>query len=479
MTRNAIAAHAGTPAEPLLKALAVRLRQPLRVAIAGKVKAGKSTLLNALLGEALAATDAGECTKILTWFQHGSNYRVLLQPHQATAVEARFSRDDGGPIQIDLGGLGPADVDRLVVEWPSTTLKNFVLIDTPGIGSVASEVSDRANRFLVPDEGRATPADAVLYLMRHRHRDDMRLLEAFHDDEVVQPTPVNAVGVLSRADEIGGGKTDSTATAAKIAASYRHDPGLHRVCQTVLPVAGLLAFTGRTLREQEYTAMHRIAGADREPLAAALSSVDRFAEWEGVEDVSAEERRRLLDRFGLFGLRLAVELIRAGRCTNSAQLAAHLIEQSGLRQLVTVLGTQFAARSDVLKARSVLMALGTVLQQLPDATRLQGEVERIWAGAHEIAELRLLNSLRLDPAGLAAEEVEEAERLLGSAGTAPIARLGLEPDADDAEITRAARSALDRWQKRAESPLSLRSTVHAARVLLRSSESLLAQESDG
>ena len=38
-----------------------RLHGPLRLAIAGKVKAGKSTLLNALLGEEIAPTDAGEC----------------------------------------------------------------------------------------------------------------------------------------------------------------------------------------------------------------------------------------------------------------------------------------------------------------------------------------------------------------------------------------------------------------------------------
>ncbi|MDN5750703.1 MAG: dynamin family protein, partial [Pseudonocardia sp.] len=44
-----------------LQAQLARLDEPLRVAIAGKVKAGKSTLLNALVGEQVAPTDAGEC----------------------------------------------------------------------------------------------------------------------------------------------------------------------------------------------------------------------------------------------------------------------------------------------------------------------------------------------------------------------------------------------------------------------------------
>src|SRR3954454_7978577 len=57
---------------------AVRLDEPLRVAIAGMVKAGKSTLLNAMVGEELAPTDAGECTRIVTWYRDGPAYRVLM-----------------------------------------------------------------------------------------------------------------------------------------------------------------------------------------------------------------------------------------------------------------------------------------------------------------------------------------------------------------------------------------------------------------
>ena len=53
-----------------------RLDGPLRVAIAGKVKAGKSTLLNALVGENVAPTDASECTRVVTWYRNSHVYRV-------------------------------------------------------------------------------------------------------------------------------------------------------------------------------------------------------------------------------------------------------------------------------------------------------------------------------------------------------------------------------------------------------------------
>ena len=100
-----------------------RLGEPLRVAIAGKVKAGKSTLLNALVGDLLAPTDEGECTQIVTWYQDGHTYQVLLVPHEGEPRQLRFERD-AGAIDIDLGSSTPDDVERLEITWPSAALKS-------------------------------------------------------------------------------------------------------------------------------------------------------------------------------------------------------------------------------------------------------------------------------------------------------------------------------------------------------------------
>src|SRR5207248_3112784 len=80
LVRDAVAVYSGTPQEAELRELMVRLGEPLRVAIAGRVKAGKSTLLNALVGQALAPTDAGESTRIVTWYRNGVTYRATLHP---------------------------------------------------------------------------------------------------------------------------------------------------------------------------------------------------------------------------------------------------------------------------------------------------------------------------------------------------------------------------------------------------------------
>src|SRR5690606_30301381 len=120
---------------------------------------------------------------------------------------------------------------------PSSRLARLTLVDTPGLASVRAEVSARTQDFLLGDGEGADSADAVLYLLRQVHESDVDFLRAFHaDDDTWAVTPVNAVGLLSRADETGGGREDALATAGRIAARYREDPRVRALVQTVVPV---------------------------------------------------------------------------------------------------------------------------------------------------------------------------------------------------------------------------------------------------
>ncbi|MCY7341601.1 MAG: dynamin family protein [Pseudonocardia sp.] len=451
-----------------------RFDEPLRLAIAGKVKAGKSTLLNALVGEDLAPTDAGECTRVVTWYVDGHAPGVALYPRGGGAPRALRIERAGGSLRIDLAGTPADDVDRLVVTWPSASLRTTALIDTPGIGSLSIGTSARTHQFLTPEDS-PTAADAVLYLMRHLHSTDVGFLEAFHDQGVARAAPVNTIAVLSRADEVGVGRPDALLSARRIASRYRSDNQLRGLCQTVVAVAGLLAHTARTLRQEEYVALTRLAALPGDELDMLLLSADRFVAADGTVELSPEVRGALYDRLGMFGLRLSTTLIRQG-VGGSAALATELVRRSGLDELRRVLATQFTERRDLLKARSALIALDLVLRRdpRPAAAPLIAEVERILDGAHEFAELRLISELRGRVVRLPRELVDEAERLLGAEGDVAARRLGVDIGSDPAELRAAALDALGQWRRRADSPLSNRAVAGAARVVVRSCEGILA-----
>jgi hypothetical protein len=449
-----------------------RVTEPLRVAIAGKVKAGKSTLLNALVGEQIAATDSAECTRAVTWYRDATSPRITLRPREGADRQLPIVRE-AGALTIDLGGVSPDEVERLVVDWPSSNLKEATLIDTPGIGSVSTAVSARTNAFLL---GRDEPAeaDAVIYLMRHVHLTDVKFLESFQDRSVARAPRMSSIAVLARADEIGAGRLDAMASAQLIARRYAADDRLRGLCQTVVPVAGLLAQTARTLRQDEFTALAALAARPRGEIDSRLLSADRFL---GLDLASGSRTTAaLLDRLGLFGVKLAVTLIRQGFDTPSG-LAGELVRRSGLTELRRVLGVQFGERGHLLKARSGLLALDVLLRHdpRPESLPLIREMERLVAGAHEFAELRLLDDLRSGGFRLPGDVADGAERLLGGAGTETGVRLGLEAGANRDDQRRAALAAITEWQRRAENPSSGRQLVRAARVIVRSCEGLLAE----
>jgi 50S ribosome-binding GTPase len=442
-----------------------RLDEPLRVAIAGKVKAGKSTLLNALVGEAVAPTDAGECTKVVTWYRNGPSPRIVAYPSDGAPAPLPVVRR-GGALAIDLGAMPAESLDRLVVDWPTQALRTTSLIDTPGVASINEDISARTVRFLEPDDDRPTEADAVIYLMRHLHVADAEFLEAFRDQGVARATAVNTVAVLSRADEIGAGRLDAMFSARAIAARYRSEPSLRGLCQNVVAVAGLLAYGGRTLRNDEFAALKELAGRPREELDAALLSADRF-----LRD-GDPARVRLLNRFGLFGVRLATALIHQG-VDNPTVLAEELLVRSGLTELQQVLDVQFGQRQDLLKARSAMLALDAVVRADNDARGIGREVERVLASAHEFAELRLLGALR--SGALTIPDPGEAERLLGGAGITAAARLGLPEATDPGELRQVAGDALRKWRNLAENPMQGRRAADACRVLARTCEGILRE----
>ncbi|WP_051727801.1 dynamin family protein [Nocardia brasiliensis] len=489
------AARAAFASEPRPRALladcARRLDQPLRIALAGSLKAGKSTLLNSLVGQDIAPTDATECTRVVTWYRYGSTPSVTAHAGdgaRANVVVRRGSGTHGLTFDLDrLRWNAPAarEVDHLEVEWPAAALAHTTIIDTPGTSSLSREVSQRTARLLTPGTeavpaaaGPAIPgADAVVYLLRRLDAADVHFLERVGAGTGAASGvsgPLGVVGVVSRADEIGAGRIDALHSARDVATRFAGELERTGLCQAVIPVAGLLAFAAATLRQQEYAAFEALAGVPVEELSAALLSADRFARPDIALPVLPENRAQLAERFGLFGIRMAVTLVRLG-VRDSATLAAELTARSGVDELRSVLDVQFGQRADQLKAHSALTALARVLTAYPgsEADALLPRVRTLLADVHGFAELRLLGRLRTDELSLPPTDLAELHRLIGGSGVAPHLRLGLPVDAALATQRAQAMAAVRKWRARARHPLADQFTTTACLTAARSAEGAL------
>ncbi|MEU0542859.1 dynamin family protein [Nocardia sp. NPDC005978] len=522
----------GERARAQVEACARRMDEPLRVALAGQLKAGKSTLLNALVGQDIAPTDATECTRLVTWYRHGVAPRVTAHSGDGARADVVVRRSRGVDGLAGAHGLtfdldaprwnppGAREVDHLEVHWPSAELERTTIVDTPGISSLSRDVSARTSRLLTPgaDSAPLPSADAVIYLLRRLDSADIDFLErigadagsdrngasvsgahASHTPNALAPharpgggtahggqaaapaahntrsaAPLGVIGVVSRADEIGAGRLDALHSARDVAARFAGELERTGLCQSVIPVAGLLAFAAATLRQREFAAFEALAAVPVDDLSLALLSADRFGRPDLSLPVPPELRVHLAARFGLFGIRLAVTLIRLG-VRDSAALAAELTRRSGLDELRTVLDVQFAQRAEELKAHSALTGLARILAAHPGVTAdaLLPRVRTLLADVHGFAELRLLGHLRTGELPLPPADLTELHRLIGGAGVATHLRLDLPAHADLPTQRASALAAVQKWRARARHPLADQFLSNACLTAVRSAEGLL------
>jgi hypothetical protein len=247
------------------------------------------------------------------------------------------------------------------------------------------------------------------------------------------------------------------------------------ICQAVVPVSGLLALTARTLRQSEFAALEKLAGVDAAEMAKAMLSADRFVREDSSLPVDVATRRQLMDRFGMFGIRISIAVLRSG-ISDSVALADELLERSGLVALHDVIDHQFAQRSDLLKSHTALLSLRRFVEvnRMPATAAIIADIDPLLADTHAFEELRLLSQLRSRPTTLNESEVASLRRIIGGSGTDAASRLGLTAETPY-DGPRAAFAAAQRWRRRAEHPLNDPFTARACRAAVRSAEALVAQ----
>lgn len=441
------------------------LGEPLRLAVVGRVKAGKSTLVNALVGRLVAPTRAGECTRVVTWYRFGGPDRAEVQMRDGTARPLPLP---DGRLPEELG-VPAEEVLRVVVHLQAGQLRAITLIDTPGLATLtsANESATRAAILGERESSRAAAgeADAVLFVFREAERADevqfLRDLRGVSGDLVASAT--NAAGVLSQADLFGSGRTgaDDPFDLARAQAGRLARSRAGEVCG-VVPVSGLLAETARTGRFTEARARDLAALADLDPVRLRLH--DQLGPPEGTSRESLDRLHRLLGTYGVSSGRHHVD-------RGAGPFVRWLEERSGVAEVERLVRSQLVSRGGLLKAsRALARVRAAAAGEHAGQVRSLVETAMLDPVMHP---LRVLAALQLLLAQVPSSRLRgELERCVGGSETRTV--LGLTPDASPELVTQTARRLAARAQ--ADSSTMLHpAEVEAARVLARAYRLLVEQ----
>lgn len=437
-----VAPQVGPSTAAELREVAARLAGPLRVAVAGRISSGKSTLVNALIGRRVAPTGVGECTRLLTRFCYGTPDRIEVV--WRTGQRRALPFDAAGMIPSELG-FDLAGVSHLEAYLTSAVLCGLTVVDTPGLGSPDAAAAASA--------AAVAGAEAVLYVLTQAVRaDDAQVLAAFTAATAARRVaPLTAIAVLNKADTVApesvpesGG--DVARAAALLAARQARVLG-PRVAD-VVAVIGLLAETAETgvFSAADAEALAALARTDPATRTAMLLSADLFTRL--PSPVPAETRARLLERLDLFGVGRALAALDADPQCSTGALRRLLREVSGLDRLQARLRTVFGARADAIKAADALTSITALTRSTADPRQralLHGAVDTLLARpeAHQLRLLEALTEVSTAAVALPPGLADEVLRLGGCGAVAE--QLGL-PGRPGAELAAHALQRAGWWR---------------------------------
>lgn len=350
--------------------------QSLEIAVFGRVSSGKSSLLNAILGEEILPVGVTPITAVPTRIRY--NDAPLLSVWYAGRLPetleirrlAEFASEHGNP-------NNEKRVTRMVVHLPSARLREGVtLVDTPGLGSLATTGASETLAYLPNCDLGVVLIDAGSTITHG----DLETIQALYRAGI----PVQVL--LSKADLLSPEDRERMLAYIKksIAEQYRIDLSVHPVSAVpehrqmlegwfkteILPLY-------ESCRELKAASVRRKVGALRDAVVAALAMQVRRS-----KGVSSGERERLREVEA--NLRKATGKMSETR--NHLEREIRLLEGASgllLERAAQRLAEKWASNSDGDAAARDLVVFESIISDIhQQATLYRKEMESVARDAH-------------------------------------------------------------------------------------------------
>lgn len=404
------------------------------LAIVGRMKAGKSTLLNALIDQDLALVGVTETTATINWFDG-------LHAGDSGQFEIHW-RDAGcEPECRPLARLGElaghsreaANVGHLRFFAGASFLEKVRIVDTPGFGSTVrahekaigeylnSESSTSAARNEAESERLGGRADAVLLVIAVAAREgDTKALDDFQRrTRFPGQGPYNSIAVLQKWETFPGNPVEE---ARRIAANIK--TRMQGRVADVLPISGMLHQVSKLVSNE---AMEELVRLGHEHSAAQLEAMTQSEDTFRAEPTRAALYHSILmqmcgngrpDQVELWPImRFLLRLIPREKLVAGVALRGRIRELGGVDHLRAELQRRFFKLSALIRSGSVSTRALDLCEQAQHLLKREqarlSDMERLDAALR--GQLKALGAI--DPALQAAvlASIERNRSLIGDA----------------------------------------------------------------
>ena len=367
--------------------------RPLLIAVMGEFNSGKSTLVNALIGEKIAPMGITPTTATINILKYGEERQARVIWRDDT--EQLLGWTEVGPFLNGLDDRQARAIRHVELLYPAEELLRVNVVDTPGLNSLVDEHEQTAREIL-------GKADAVIWLFSAQQAGKQTEQEAL---EVLQQHRLKTVGVLNKIDRL---------SPEELEAVQAHlSEGFAELVDAVIPVSA----------RQALEAMNGTRSAERKTRSAERDGEEETGDALKLRDSRFPELRSFLEE-RLFARsrqikRQASRQRLDGVLAEARQRLGEMLDQAeNARGCLDALQQQAAAHLDP----GLLDEERAALQQSSEAVYRQGAVEvlefvrpRQWRlGQHQAstADRDFLLDLLLD--GLRREVSETSEQRMVS-----------------------------------------------------------------
>ena len=435
------------------------LQEPMQLAIVGRISSSKSTLVNAILGKADVVRTGHEAeTFNVSWLKYGRDDEPMTVCFKdGTKVDVPRSTwanwaSHSGEEELK------TKVSYIEVKSSEEILKTINIIDTPGLDAASQIDSENTKAFL-----KQVNPDAVVFLFTKSLTEaSLSLIADFQHSDVASTysiNPMNALGVLSKPDLNWNVLNDIDAIAASKDAISRTLSNRNDVRNTlfrILPVSALIGLASYDITEEEFQAFKLISCIQsKTDQMMMFMSADAFINSKVLKDLSSDCKRKMMQKYGLYGIHLATKLLRKSSETTISQLQGYLRENSGFSQFFDTLYSHFGDRARVIKAQKSMVSLFDACNKDNQSAdpesqsvidKVRKRVTSVQDDLHDLKEMALLNLIYEGKVKLENSFITEFKSVCGENGDGAYNRLCMPEQASIQTMIDSANKNSSKWR---------------------------------